>query len=874
MNNTDMELSSSYRSTRKRLHVNYFMPMLIVSVILAWNNVFAQTSDDPLKYSFDRHYGQVEVGGRFAGAEFHESRPIPSRISFYYPVANSIDVSTDYWKRGNSLPFALGIREGKESRRWLGRESWDYTLSPHKASFHRRESDLEYSLSYEFCMNQPAMVVSFSVKNISTRAIPVEVYTHLLLSLRTCQTYSRKDSAWTEYDETTATIAANFDDPQTKQASVFVENAGASPRSWSTSANELAAADSGTSRWVNDSTSRLNKLVMSQSNPGQPIAAFLYRSEIAAGDSMVIVQIVGSCPRDEVRKRTSFLAGVSKKEVEEYNDYVVQKAEKESQFITGDRWLDRSAIWARGLIASNAHFIDGQIVPMPCPAEYNFFFTHDVLLTDLGAVNFDLQRVKRDLFYVASLSKESVIPHAYYWRDDGFKTEYCAPDNWNHLWFILAAASYYRHSVDSATLGALYPLMSKSIELILTQRKADGLMYAKHPDWWDIGNREGPRSYLTILTIRALRDFAYVSAALGKRDGKYLLELETSANSMQKMLNDRLWDNGQQFLTNYNGTDRDYHFYAGSLLAPMYGALNKERSLRLLATAEKEIVDPRIGVRIVAPTDFNTDSVISYYKLLGNEAGAPYAYANGGVWPHSTAWYIFALQSCGRTDEAVEYLKRTLSLDGIAQSPKGQPAMYEYRFADTSSPEFGKIDKPSFLWAGGFYLNVLYRLFGVTDNEWNLSVSRPRPSHYDSADFSLAFGVQKNILIQGKGETLRSWTDGDVNVSSLVFPLDEVQSTQSKIEFGGIANPYLESINAILYSAQYVSKSNSLECEISSFKGHAVTATIVGARKAAKVLLDGKQVKNVVRSRNAAKNETIEVNFAGSDKKQHLSIVY
>src|ERR1039458_7507317 len=111
--------------------MNYLKSIMIVSVILAWSSVLAQSSSEPLSYFFDRHYGQVEVGGRFAGAEFHESRPIPSRISFYYPVANSIDVSTDYWKRGNSLPFALGIRAGQETKRWLGREPWDYTLSPH-----------------------------------------------------------------------------------------------------------------------------------------------------------------------------------------------------------------------------------------------------------------------------------------------------------------------------------------------------------------------------------------------------------------------------------------------------------------------------------------------------------------------------------------------------------------------------------------------------------------------------------------------------------------------------------------------------------------------------------------------------------------------
>ena len=42
---------------------------------------------------------------------------------------------------------------------------------------------------------------------------------------------------------------------------------------------------------------------------------------------------------------------------------------------------------------------------MPCPAEYNFFFTHDVLLTDLAAINFDPERVRRDLLYIMSLAQ-------------------------------------------------------------------------------------------------------------------------------------------------------------------------------------------------------------------------------------------------------------------------------------------------------------------------------------------------------------------------------------------------------------------------------------------------------------------------------------
>jgi len=845
-----------------------------VSLFVIWCNVLAQGPSEPLSYFFDRHYGQIEVGGRFAGAEFHDSRPIPSRISFYYPVANSIDLSTDYWKRGNSLPFAIGIRAGQDAKRWLGREAWDYVLSPHKATFHRRESDLEYFLSYEFCMNQPAMVVSLRIMNISERKVPVDVYTHLVLSLRTCQTYARKDSASTEYDTTADAIVAHFDDPQTNRTSVFVQNVAFRPNTWSSSAGELAVTDSGTSRWINDSTSLLNRELIPHSKPGKPVAAFVYQKEIASHDSLVIVQIIGSCPQDEIKKRSSALAVTWREEVDQYDRFVVQKAEKESYFITGDPWLDRSAIWARGLIASNAHYIDGQVVPMPCPAEYNFFFTHDLLLTDLGAVNFDLQRVKRDLLYVGSLSKQNIIPHAYYWRDDGFKTEYCAADNWNHLWFILASASYYRHSLDAVTLDALYPLIRKSIELILTQRKADGLMYAKHPDWWDIGNREGPRSYLTILTIRALRDFVYLNAALGKQDAESLRELERSADNMWKTLNERLWDDNQKFLTNFNGPDRDNHYYAGSLLAPIYSALSSDRSEQLLKTAKKELVDQRIGVRIVEPADFHTDSMISYFKLAGNEAGAPYFYANGGIWPHSTAWYIHALQSCGQIDAAVQFLRRTLTLDGIAQSPMGQPAMYEYRFADTSSAEYGKIDKPSFLWAGGFYLNALYRLFGVSENEWNLSISVPRASQPDSVSFSLAFGSSKEISISGKGERLHSFIEGSTNIASLVLPLDAAQRARYDIRVGSVQNPYLESINAILYTAQYIREKKSLECVFSSFQGHGVTASVIGVNKAKKILLDGKVLKNVNRIIQFDGSEKLELHCTGTDARQKLSIIY
>ena len=71
-----------------------------------------------------------------------------------------------------------------------------------------------------------------------------------------------------------------------------------------------------------------------------------------------------------------------------------------TKITSGDPVIDRSVSWAKAILEVNTHYIDGDFVPMPCPAEYNFYFTHDVLLTDLAAVNFDTARVKRDLSFI------------------------------------------------------------------------------------------------------------------------------------------------------------------------------------------------------------------------------------------------------------------------------------------------------------------------------------------------------------------------------------------------------------------------------------------------------------------------------------------
>lgn len=828
-------------------------------------------SPDPLSYFFGGKHGQVEVGGRYVGAEFHRSRPLPSRISFFYPVANSIDVSTDYWKREDSQPMIVGIQSNSGAKRWLGKESWAYTLSPHRVRFESEDAGIKYRMSYDFCLDEPAMVFALRIRNTTTQAQTLSVYTHLKLVLRTCQTFARKDSASTAFDVANNAVLAHFDDLDTQQATCFVQNVGAIPAQWTTSAGELAIADSGYSNWLTSST-RLRATVFPPSSKNAPVAAFVYERTLQPNDSLEIVQVIGSCRKAEVKEKVNQLKRSWRSEIARYDEFVRQKAQREAWFTSGDPWLDRSATWARAVLATNAHYIDGQIVPMPCPAEYNFFFTHDVLMTDLAAVHFDLPRVKKDLLYIASHAEKGIIPHAYYWRDDGFKTEYCTPDNWNHLWFILVSASYVRNSLDDSTAAVLYPLATKSLEEILAQKKEDNLMYAFRPDWWDIGRVEGPRAYITILTIRALRDYVFMSATL--RKGLDLSQYERIADAMQNALGDKLWDAERNYLMNWNGIQQDTHTYMGSLLAPAFGLLPDDKAKAVVTTATKELLAPEIGVRAAMPADFHTKESIAFYKFVGDEAGQPYFYINGGVWQHNNAWYALALKNVGRVDDALHFVKTTMTLDGVARSPMGIPAMYEYRYSDLSSKDYGKIDKPSFLWGGGFYLYTLYQVFGIKENEWNVSFAGPLPSLFRSINFSLAAGKLKNVSMTGRGKYLQSCKIDGHEVPSLVLPLDAYDASRIELRFGNAAEPYLESVTASLQSIQWNRTKGRLIIHLSSFVDHQVIAKVVARTKPRNTLLNGETFSSLKTMRRPDRVYELTVKFSAVTMTQTLELTF
>jgi hypothetical protein len=815
-------------------------------VLVATSSAQNSWREDPLEYRFTGRYGQVEVGGPYAGAEFHNSLPLPSRISFYYPVANSIDLSTDYWKRGDSHPMQVGLRIDKQPVRWIGTEPWEYALSPHKVAFRREDAGLTCAMRYEFGMKEPVMVIRFTVVNATSDRKLIETTFRIAVSLRTCQTYARFDSAMVTYDSVASAFIAGFNEPQTAGTSVFVQNVGEKP----------------SGRECGDENRRTTAS-----------CGFLYERVLDGQDSMSIVLVIGSCKNNEAAATVRGLQGRWAGDVAAYDRFIRNQADRGAVLKTGDSWVDRTIPWANAILAANAHYLDGAIVPMPCPAEYNFFFTHDMLLTDLAANAFDTERVKRDLSYIAALAKDSIIPHARYWKDDGFKTEYCTPDNWNHLWFVLVAGSYLRHTGDNALGERIYPLLSKSIAEALRRLNADHVMYALAPDWWDIGKHEGPRAYMTALVIRALREFAFIGAVLKKSPSR-LGRLEVIASEMEWSLCDRLWDEQSQYLTNFNGSVRDPHIYMGSLLAPVFGLLDSVRARQLVRTAGQHLLAEGIGIRTVMPPDFHTDSMKSFFRFAGNEAGDPYLYANGGVWPHNNAWYALALRATGRLDDAFRFYRSAMTVDGIAQSPMGQPAFYEYRYSDPASPKYGEIDKPSFLWAAGFTLLTGYRLLGINDNEWNLSFSPVLPVDVDTGSCTLEFSGKKLVTISGKGDGLCSFTVDGREVPSLVVPLDIRNAGNWALRWGPPQNPYLAQVNAQLLTAGYDRENRKLHLIVSSFRGHNVMATVRTADPVRRASVDGHLPKHFTIEEGPEGLRSVQLKFSGTDVPQDITLEF
>jgi hypothetical protein len=789
--------------------------IVYILITLFFYSCAEKSTKQDLTQHFKGKYGQIEIGGKYVGLEFHQSRPLPSRISFYYPIANSIVSSADYWQRYKSIPFTVLLKsEGKTDT--IGNTPYPYHYSPYKAKFENIEGNYIITFSYGVCEDIPILVLRLKVKNLSAEKSQIEIETSLRTVLRTSHTFAHKNRALVEYKNNNALATAAFNDVDTDSAMVFIANAG-----------EVADIE------------KYNPAQL----PTESNLQFTYKKNLEAGEEIEIIQLIGMCRQNESAQIIDKSLQQWQKSLSKNSDRILNWVFNQSYFNVEDSVFMQTAYWSKAVLASNIHYIDGQFVPMPCPAEYNFFFTHDLLLTSLGAMYFDLDYVKRGFHFLHGLTKEdSVLAHAYYWKDTQFVTEYSTPDNWNNMWIIIAASSYLKHSADFETMELLFPILKKSLFMMLKSKGEDDLMYSKRPDWWDIGNVYGAKSYNTTLMYKALQDYVYLASQLDKKD-EPLVEYMQLAERMKKQFVEKFWNEKSEFLINMiDQKTIDHHYYSGSLLSTYYGLLDDDKKSKLLKTAKDTLLDEKIGIRNAMPPDFH--ELISIYKFNGMEAGEPYIYFNGAVWPQGNVWYALGLLSNDQVDEAKNVVKKYLTLEGIQNSPNGQPSFYEYRISDPKSTRYGEIDKPTFLWAGGLYLHTLYQLAGLRENSWNIYFNSNLPTEFKSAEYDLTlFGRLARIKWRGQGKYFRQIEiDGQIQYSAIITsPANRINFKRGKPE-----TPYLAEANCQINNVFFLTSEKKFTIEFSGIADQDANLRVISLFLPEKIELNGSDFVDIL----------------------------
>ncbi len=149
-----------------------YSAIVIVSLIILITSIVKGQDKNLLTIESTKEVGQIEVGSPYVGIEIHKSFPLLNRISFYYPVANSIDISEDYWKRENFRIMNVGLKVGDTPKGFLKNQIYKVSQTPYSVSFTGNDFDSEISADtqdyqFELLSCSPELFFTFIKDNNS-----------------------------------------------------------------------------------------------------------------------------------------------------------------------------------------------------------------------------------------------------------------------------------------------------------------------------------------------------------------------------------------------------------------------------------------------------------------------------------------------------------------------------------------------------------------------------------------------------------------------------------------------------------------------------------------------------------------------------------
>jgi glycogen debranching enzyme len=282
---------------------------------------------------------------------------------------------------------------------------------------------------------------------------------------------------------------------------------------------------------------------------------------------------------------------------------------------------------------------------------------------------------------------------------NGFKTSYDLNINDDTPLHIIAILHHYNATLDDAWLRGLYPLVRKTVDYLLSQRDANGLVYCKAGgvDMFGITSWRNIIPYYTldgaVTEINAEAYFALEAAAMiaavceqGDDWGRWAGEATALREAMMSKLFN---DDTSAFVLNYDhdGNYQD-NFTADEVFPVLFEVAGE--------AARRAILQRLLESDFTTPVGLRTMSTADSWYFPSHGFGLL-----GGVWPDLTLWFAVALARNGEPEQAVRRLEQIYASMEAGSARNTVPGQFGEWFDGGSLTNRGMYLSP---WTGAKYL--------------------------------------------------------------------------------------------------------------------------------------------------------------------------
>jgi hypothetical protein len=282
---------------------------------------------------------------------------------------------------------------------------------------------------------------------------------------------------------------------------------------------------------------------------------------------------------------------------------------------------------------------------------------------------------------------------------NGYNTAYELNINDDTPLHIIAILHHYNATLDDAWLRAVFPLVTKIADYMLTQRDGNGLIFCKAGgvDMFGITSWRNIIPYYTldgaVTEINAEAYFALEATARLAAivdDGEAWEKYSREASALRDAMLEKLFNSDTNaFVLNYD-KDNNYqdNFTADEIFPVLFEVAEPQVRKAILARLTESDFTTPVGLRTISTAD-------SWY-FPSHGFGLL-----GGVWPDLTLWFAVALARNGAHAEAAHWLEAIYETMEAGAARNTVPGQFGEWFDGGSLTNRGMYLSP---WTGAKYL--------------------------------------------------------------------------------------------------------------------------------------------------------------------------